>query len=526
MISDVREGLTGILYLTADGRTETFVPNYDQDRARELLLEFQEIEDDAGCLLKNNYHAESYNWYPSMVSWLYWYVFFPFIKYEPLVLEWIDGKRQFSWQNSGMFRGLIDVLGELPSRRSLSTRLHYLLLRWNNRLVVRGSSAELLFFRFARSDFRTTEIRKALDSLGVNYLDVTPAPRTRHIATRFLKGERNYYFTQPPGMDRGNRFRRRYRLEHLEPSKRRVFADAIRAVELFITSFIVEYRDHKKALRQCRAKTFYGLDDINGYVFPVLYACRSLGLRTIGHQHGAYVRRHAGYMMEGIDAADFQWFDRVIVWGEYWKEKMERSSTAYPPDFFIVGSNKFTAMPVSAEAQERKAETVLVPFEFLANTAKIGKYILKLMDLGYRVAFKPRPDDDLHGQIEAYCLPATYRERLTIIPKLDETALAEIDIVAGTMTTLLYELLPCNKVIWVLDTEFHHLDDLVEEGFARRVRLEDLEKLDDSFFRHTRADAVSLFGKMSLEETLRGHVLLAGIELNREQVLPPMSLVP
>ena len=62
----------------------------------------------------------------------------------------------------------------------------------------------------------------------------------------------------------------------------RLFTAAIRVVETSITSFIAEYHDHLRALNRCPAKTFYGLDDINGYIFPVLYACRTLGMRTTG----------------------------------------------------------------------------------------------------------------------------------------------------------------------------------------------------------------------------------------------------
>lgn len=512
---NVREGLTGILYLASDAATRTFVPNYDQDQARGLLSEFQKLEDESGRLLKTNYHVEGYNWYPSMVSWLYWYVFFPFVKYELLILEWIEENLQFSWEAPGQFRTLLDVLGNVSERQTLASRLHALLVRLNNRVAMRQSSANMLFFRFAQSDFRTAEIRKALDSLGTNYLDVSPAPRIRQIVSDLVKGKLNYYYAQPPGMNRGNRFGFRYRLDHLEPIKRLLFTAAIRAVELSITSFVGEYQIHKKALAQCHAETFYGLDDINGYVFPVLYACRSLGLRTIGHQHGAYVRRHAGYMMDGIDAAELKWFERVIVWGEYWKEKMERSCKAYPPDFFVVGCNKLATMPQGVASLENRIRTVLIPYEFLGNTAAIGKYMQKLMDLGYQVAFKPRPDDDLNEQLTAYCLPDSYRSRLKMISKLDAVALGEIDIVAGTMTTLIYELLPCNKIIWVLETEFRHLFDLVEEGMAHLIRLDDLlppEQMPPAKMTRTCVPSERLFGTESLIDTLRKQVLRPSAE--------------
>ena len=203
MICEVREGLTGILTISCEGRSETYIPNYDQDQARELLLEFQALQDDTGGRLTKNYQAEGYNWYPSMVSYLYWYLFFPFVKYAPLVAEWMAGQRHFRWQGQGQFRTLLELLGETGYRQTWRTRLHYLALRLNNRLVARYSTAGLLFFRFAQNDFRTAEIRRTLGQLGIDYLDVAPAPRTLEIPSSYLKGERTYYFSQPPGMNRG-----------------------------------------------------------------------------------------------------------------------------------------------------------------------------------------------------------------------------------------------------------------------------------------------------------------------------------
>ena len=205
-------------------------------------------------------------------------------------------------------------------------------------------------------------------------------------------------------------------------------------------------------------------------------------MRTIGHQHGAYVKRHAGYVMPGIDREEFTWFDRVIVWGEYWKEKLLKASELYTPEFFIIGANKFKKTYPISPSKSELPRNVLIPYEFLTNTFKVGQYIQKLIDLGYNVFFKPRPDEEIADQLDAYCLPAAYRERLTVVANLDDATLEKIDIVAGTMTTLIYELLPCDKIIWIFETEYRHLDDLVEEGLAHKIRYDDLHNLDASFF--------------------------------------------
>lgn len=510
MKTSVREGNTGILKLESDGESRRFIPNCDQDAARALLLEFQELTDIHGVPLKSNYHAEGFNWYPAMVSFLYWYVFWPFVKYEPLVREWADGRARYDWDGEGSFRALIALFTEETPKRTWKTRLHYVLMKWTNRAVIRRNPADLLVFRFARKDFRTVEIRKALDALGVRYIDVVPVQSIRELVSSLLRGGGEYHFSQPPPLTRGNRFGRTYPLDHLDPLKRKLFATAIRAVEASITSCLVEYRDHGWALSDCKASTFYGLDDVNGYVFPILYACRTQGMRTIGHQHGAYVKRHAAYRMEGIAVGEFVWFDHVIVWGEYWREKMRRDSTAYPPDFFIVGSNKFSSIPEPTGAIHRQPKIVLVPYEFLANTTKVGEYIERLVALGYRVFFKTRPDEDPADQLDAYGLSPACRREIEITAKLDADIVQEIDIVAGTMTTLIYEMLPYNKIIWVLETEFRHLFDLIEEDLAHLIRLSDLrvpEQMPPEKLRRTCVPRERLFGAESLADTLRNHVV-------------------
>ena len=88
----VREGNTGILYLTGqDGKKDVYIPDYDLDKTRALLLEFQELRDGKGRCLKDNYRREGYNWFPTMVSYLYWHVFFRYVQYKPLVDNLIDG---------------------------------------------------------------------------------------------------------------------------------------------------------------------------------------------------------------------------------------------------------------------------------------------------------------------------------------------------------------------------------------------------------------------------------------------------
>jgi hypothetical protein len=300
-------------------------------------------------------------------------------------------------------------------------------------------------------------------------------------------------------------FQHSYNLHGIDIHKEFLFRRAIEKVEWNISGFIREYKTHCNNLKDKGFKIFYGFDDANGYVFPILYACRQNNIKTIGHQHGLYSKRHAGYIMEGIDPKDYVWFDKIIVWGDYWKDHILSISNVYSPDMFIVGANKLSWNYTLPKTSKSRPKNILVPYEFATNTYKVGRFMMKFIDLGYNVYFKPREDERLEDQLEAYRLPDEYRHRVSIITDIDNSTMEMIDIIVGTMTVLIYELLPFKKIIWVLDIEFNLIDDLVEDGYAHKIKYEDLDKLDESYFVRTEEDANYFFSSETLKETLSKH---------------------
>ncbi len=216
MIQSAREGNSGILYLRSEGEAETvFVPNYDMDAAIELLREFQELKQSDARPLRASYKIGRYNWYPAMVSYLFWYIFFPYIKYQPLVAEYLSGDREFFWNNHGAFRSFIDGL-KRQSNPTLKTRIHYWLIKWNNRWVARRTPVDLLYFSFGRNDFRGKEIRETLIQLGSNLIEVVPRTNFLNMIRNMLGKGRDYYYGREPT---GNGFRYIYDLTNLLPEK-------------------------------------------------------------------------------------------------------------------------------------------------------------------------------------------------------------------------------------------------------------------------------------------------------------------
>ncbi|MEO8204788.1 MAG: hypothetical protein ABI615_01315 [Chthoniobacterales bacterium] len=504
----VHEGSSGILSLRDEkGAKSQFIPNYDMDEAISLLIEFQQISEalHPDKLLKDNYRSNNRNWYPTMVSYLFWYFFFPFVKYRPLIEQIRENKISCHCENAGTFSALLHNLN-IPQHATFKAKLHNAFLHLSNRLTaLRKRNAEVVFYRFSRIDFRTVEIRAALKKMGVEVLNVGPPPSFTDILKNIFSYQPELFFGSLPS---GNAFQHNYDLKAVESWKHQLFTAAIRYMETTITALQNEYKCHLNTLRPLKAHTFYGLDDINAHFFPIFFACRDHGMYTVGHQHGAYVKRHAGYIMNGINPEDFEWYDRVIVWGNYWKEKIQRDAPAHPKDRFVVGSNKFSNRHISPLSPQLPPKTILIPYEFLANTAQIGRYICAFQKNGYRVFFKPRSDEALEDQLSAYCLPAENRAALEIMTNIDSSAMAQIDIVAGSMTTLIYELLPYGKIIWYLETEYRHLEDLVEEGLAHSISLEEINSIPSKKFTSTIITAEEFFIDETMESTLHKHVIL------------------
>ena len=508
----VHDGPTGILTLTDDIGTTDFLPNCDLDAARDLLVEFQELKDSQGVALKDNYRVGPRNWYPAMVSNLFWYVFLPWVKYRPLAENALFHGAKYDFSSRGNFGGLISILEGLP-HGGWKARLHEFLWRLGNRINVRRHHADLLFFRFALKDFRSVEIRATLKQLGVKTLEAVPANSILSILQSLWEGQPHYFFPQPNKRIHGNRFRREYELDDSDRARRALFTAAIRYMETTLTTCVLEEKEHRRMLKISGVRAFYGFDDVNTYFYSLFFAAKSLGLPTLGHQHGAYVKRHAGYMMEGIVPADLEWYDHVIVWGNYWREKMIREAPVHPPGRWIVGASKLKISydKTTEEGSPRIPSNVLIPYEFLADTASVGRYISCLVELGYKVWFRARVDEDPAAQLDAYLLAPEIRDKVRMATgPLDENFLAGIDIIAGTMTTLIYELLPAEKIIWYLDTPYRHLYDLVEERLAHLIRLPDLRppgQMPPELLTPTRIPADELFGNECLMETLGKHLV-------------------
>lgn len=466
----VKEGDTGVLELRdQNGNIEIYQPDCDLDKAQYLLYEFYELKTADGLKVKDAFQIDGVDWFPNSVSMLYWQYFFQVVKYRTLIDQYIAGEIQFSQIAPGRFNNLIRMLGAQSGKRQKVEKLLKSLYHWTvstrNRFIVK-KSGDLLFFRYGIDDFRTAELLNKLEE-RFSVLQVTWVP-VKKLPKHFF--DKSVYLSSSASA-------RIKRSVTLRDNPDFIFQSALGYAQSVINTQIATLKSHRNVFRHLNYLLFFGIDDAN-VVYPVLYAAQEAGMKTLGIQHGmGALRRHEAYIMHGIER--YRWYDNVLVWGEYWKQNILKHSKLFSNSFHILASNKHS-YDYSFLPKQGHDRTILIPYEFLADSIKVGEYIKAFIEKGYTIYFKPRPDRSLADQLHAYYL-GEYENDVQIIENITPEIMAEIDVIAGTQTALLFDLFPYNKPVWILDTPFRLMYDMVEDGLARLITEEDMQRIDEIF---------------------------------------------
>ena len=466
----VKEGDTGVLELIdSDGKVEIYQPDCDLDKTQSLLYEFYALKTEEGMKVKDAFQIDGTDWFPNSVSMLYWQYFFQVVKYRSLLDKYIAGEIQFLQISPGRFNKLIKMLSSENGKQQKLEKLFKTLYHWiinvRNRVIVK-KAGDLLFFRYGIDDFRTAELLRKLEK-RFSVLQVTWVPVRKLLKYFFNK---SVYFSSS-AVPCTNCFVK------LIDDADFIFLAALKYAQLVINTQIATFKSHCDVFKHLDYKLFFGLDDAN-VVYPFIYAAQDAGMKTLGMQHGmSALRRHESYIMHGIER--YRWYDNVLMWGEYGKKNILKYSKLFSNSFHILASNKHS-YDYSFLPKQGKERTILIPYEVLADSIKVGDYIKAFIDKGYTIYFKPRPDRILADQLHAYYL-GEHENNVKVIEKITPAIMAKIDIIAGTQTTLLFDLLPYNKPVWILDTSFRLMYDMVEDGLARLITQDDMQRIDAIF---------------------------------------------
>ena len=459
----IKEGCSGVLEITLrNGKKTVYEPNCNLDDAQKLLYRFYELETSSGMIVKESFILNNIDWFPTVVSGLYWNYFYQYVKYKKVLNDFDDIQLSNAKCNYGNFFKLITQL--FPKQicykkfNNLMRFIVYKIINFRNRIIV-DKNGKLIFFRYGEEDFRTKDI---YNKFKLDVVQLTKINKKKIL--KYIFDKSTYIIYDPPSVTN-------LTIE-LYNNTDKIFQTAMELTKILVSRNISNYYANKYIFNKMNFNLLVGIDDAN-YIYPYLYAAQDLGHKTLGLQHGVYASRHEAYIMKNIN--NYRWFDNVIVWGEYWKDIVLRKSNLYNDEFHIIGANKHE-YNYEYEMAKNNTKSILIPFEFLANTIKIGKYIKQFLCNKFNVYIKVRPDDSVSEQVRSYYLGQD-ESKIHIITKIESDLMNKIDIIAGTQTTLLFDLLPYNKPTWILQTEFRLLNDMVEDGYAKLIKMEDMPNI-------------------------------------------------
>jgi len=513
----IREGITGILYITNEsGKKTRYIPDKDLKESNRLLQEFYKLQSNDGKCIKDSFWKDGINWFPTTIALLHWHILYMYVQYIGFFEKYPMEEYEYIFLNKKRLSNFVSLISSYSNKRPSDTfsrfklikkKVGILLKKLNNQRVCRNHHrSSLIFYRYGLKDFRTRHAKKTLDVLRFEYITFASLGGGWSLLRNLFAIKPRPVFVPFEEVLRNDRMPF-HTYGGLNDLLEKIFQVAALKIQDQICNFQATYKALKKQLKDTPITKFYGIDDTNS-IYPMIYACQANGIKTIGHQHGVnYSRWDAPYHLEGFQQGEYRWFDKVLVWGNYWKKHILLNSSCYSKEQIRAGTCISPVFcPKSLEiCGKRGTKNILIPYEFYTDTCLIGKYICALQDLGYTIYFKVRPDDKLSEQLEAYCLPAEREKQLVVVKEITDELMSEIDIVAACCSTIIFDLFPYMKETWLFETKFIFWEELVEQGIAKRIRLEHLEEdINRPVSREINQELVDyVFSRDDLKDVLR-----------------------
>jgi len=327
----------------------------------------------------------------------------------------------------------------------------------------------------SKSDFRFAPVYNFLRKKRVNYLEIFHTLLDKNFLNNFVKRKRVAIYLEVFEYKNNIKKRRNnveFNLSSFNGVEQIFVRNILNDYLLWSQKSLFLIKKLTQILSRLKIKKLIAIDDPR-YTNELIIACRENNIETIGIQHGHFTKYSVGWMNYNIPPKYSVTFDKLYVWNSYWRQVLLDYSSQYNEDNIEIGG--ILRKPKEFNLLKRKKVNslldlnILVLSEPLSNKEEVGKFIDDLIDNGVKIFLSLRPDNLIKDPLASYNLKN--RNKVKLVYKIDEELLNKVDLVAGTYSTFLNEILYYGKPVIVFDTSMKHGHRLIEDGLALLVKL-------------------------------------------------------
>jgi len=253
----------------------------------------------------------------------------------------------------------------------------------------------------------------------------------------------------------------------------------------------------KLVLRLSGVESIFSIDDVRHYNELVL-ASKLSGVKFTAIQHGHFTKYHVGWLKMFESEYKIIKPDKLIVWSEYWRGGLLKLGTYYDPDEIVVGGAKDHLTPSESSSATGEKIGILLPYETDAPMEDMRKYVeIITRNPKFELIFKLRADLPDELQLSQYGLAAKGVNFTSTHSSRD--VLPRVNLVLGTYSTFLYDMVAERKPIGILETSIDYGEGMVLGGLAEGVGLatleEDLNRLSQTSLEELEERRLRLVGR-------------------------------
>lgn len=454
----VQELESGELLISHAGQQVRFAPRFDFGRAVKMFETFSECH--GGDFFDSD---DGIDWFPAIQYFLFQKLVLPSILYGDALRYLEDNRLRPRFSGGDRFRLLYQIRRRNSAFKrfalSFAWRVERALISFHNRWLCRDFGE--MFFQYSADEMRLKALRR---ELAKRRRGLTAIGGGFRVVLRYFF-RRDYFLVATTRFDPLGDFKEEDLLLNVAHG---AVSQARRQMAMYLRIF------HARKV----GPRFYGIDDPL-YLFPLLFALNRSGVQTVGFQHGLYSQNDFGYAVRRCSR--FEWYDKLVVWDRFWAGVYHRINPYYPAGSILVGigSEQFDAPPTPNPNNRH----VLCMYERFLDVEGYVYFLRALISAGFHLTVKMRPESSVSDLAAEYGFTREEMEHIDICDHIDGELLSRVSLIAGCKTSLLYSLLSVGRPVWVFESSYHYLEQVLALDNVHIVKAEDVVRLTELYER-------------------------------------------